>query len=106
MNSAKQICVIAEALGPQRTREELLPFLAGSGEDEDEVLVAMAQQFGRMGNLVGGPEYLHLLILPLEAFVSADEAAVRNAALESIKLIAGQMPIPSLLAHVVPTVQV
>lgn len=31
--------------------------------DEDEVLLALAEQLGNFTNLVGGPEYVHCLLV-------------------------------------------
>lgn len=35
--------------------------------DEDEVLLALAEQLGTFTTLVGGPEYVHCLLVSLEA---------------------------------------
>ncbi len=37
LNSVKRLTMIAMALGEERTRNELVPFLAESNDDEDEV---------------------------------------------------------------------
>ena len=37
LNSVKRLSTIALALGEERTRKELIPFLADSNDDEDEV---------------------------------------------------------------------
>ena len=44
LTSVQELSAIATALGPERTRQELLPFLLDSMDDEDEVLVAMAEE--------------------------------------------------------------
>lgn len=105
MNSIKKLSTIALALGVERTRTELLPFLTGMSflkaillypplvcfeifsvyiqlkhalhakpflsvyadtiYDEDEVLLALAEQLGNFTMLVGGPEYVHCLLVRL-----------------------------------------
>lgn len=46
LNSIKKLSTIALALGEERTRTELIPFLTESIYDEDEVLLALAEQLG------------------------------------------------------------
>jgi len=71
LNSIKKLSTIALALGVERTRSELIPFLTETIYDEDEVLLALAEQLGTFTPLVGGPEYVHCLlvrIMVLEVF--------------------------------------
>uniref|UniRef100_A0A8C3PAC3 Protein phosphatase 2 scaffold subunit Aalpha n=1 Tax=Chrysemys picta bellii TaxID=8478 RepID=A0A8C3PAC3_CHRPI len=63
LNSIKKLSTIALALGVERTRSELLPFLTDTIYDEDEVLLALAEQLGTFTALVGGPEYVHCLLV-------------------------------------------
>jgi serine/threonine-protein phosphatase 2A regulatory subunit A len=42
----KNVARIAKALGPDRVREELIPFLVDSTDDEDEVLLVMSEALG------------------------------------------------------------
>lgn len=65
LNSIKKLSTIALALGVERTRSELLPFLTDTIYDEDEVLLALAEQLGTFTTLVGGPEYVHCLLVSL-----------------------------------------
>jgi len=46
LNSIKKLSTIALALGEERTRSELIPFLTETIYDEDEVLLALADQLG------------------------------------------------------------
>ncbi|XP_073458525.1 serine/threonine-protein phosphatase 2A 65 kDa regulatory subunit A alpha isoform-like [Aquarana catesbeiana] len=63
LNSIKKLSTIALALGVERTRTELLPFLTDTIYDEDEVLLALAEQLGSFTSLVGGPEFVHCLLI-------------------------------------------
>lgn len=56
LNSIKKLSTIALALGEERTRTELIPFLTETIYDEDEVLLALAEQLGNFTALVGGPD--------------------------------------------------
>ncbi|GKY92608.1 protein phosphatase 2, regulatory subunit A [Mayamaea pseudoterrestris] len=83
---------VASVLGQERTRRELIPFLAEGIDDEDEVLLAMAMSLGRMVEKVGGPSQAFILLRPLELLLSVEELAVRDAACVSAQNIANQMP--------------
>lgn len=68
LNSIKKLSTIALALGIERTRSELIPFLTESMYDEDEVLLALAEQLGQFSPLVGGPEYVTCLLVYIVLF--------------------------------------
>ncbi|KAJ3357795.1 hypothetical protein HDU83_002923 [Entophlyctis luteolus] len=90
----KRISTIALALGPERTREELVPFLDESIDDEDEVLLALAEELGSFVEFVGGAAFAHLLLAPLETLSAVEETVVREKAVESTSTI-GQILSPS-----------
>ena len=79
LNAIHRISTIALALGPERARDELIPFLQDSVEDEDEVLLALAEELGRnFEEYIGGPEYAHVLLGPLENLSAVEETLVRD----------------------------
>lgn len=95
LNSIKKLDVIANALGIERTRNELVPFLQGkfrkkdvfmillilyldSIDDEDEVLLSLAEELGKMVDAVGGNEYAYFLLPPLENIAAVEESSVRD----------------------------
>lgn len=47
-------------------------------EDEDEVLTALADELGNFVEYVGGPEYAHTLLSPLENLAAIEEPIVRE----------------------------
>lgn len=57
----------------ERTRTELIPFLTETIYDEDEVLLALAEQLGQFITLVGGPEFAYCLLPPLESLATVEE---------------------------------
>lgn len=63
LNSIKKLSTIALALGVERTRVELIPFLTETIYDEDEVLLALAEQLGNFTNYVGGPDFAYTLLV-------------------------------------------
>lgn len=51
---------------------------AESVEDEDEVLVALSEELGGFIEYVGGPDYGHVLLSPLENLAAIEEPVVRD----------------------------
>ena len=49
-----------------------------SVDDEDEVLLALAEELGAFGEYVGGPEFAAVLLTPLESLSNVEEAVVRE----------------------------
>jgi serine/threonine-protein phosphatase 2A regulatory subunit A len=79
LNAIHSIPTIALALGPDRARDELIPFLQDSVDDEDEVLLALAEELGRnFEEYIGGSEYAHILLGPLENLSAVEETLVRD----------------------------
>ena len=79
LNAIHSIPTIALALGPDRARDELVPFLQDSVDDEDEVLLALAEELGRnFEEYIGGQQYAHVLLGPLENLSAVEETLVRD----------------------------
>lgn len=51
-----------------------------SVEDEDEVLTALSEELGNFVEYVGGPEFGHVLLSPLENLAGIEEPLVREKA--------------------------
>ena len=105
LNSIKKLSTIALALGVERTRSELIPFLTDTIYDEDEVLLALAEQLGNFTQLVGGNEFVHCLLPPLESLATVEETVVRDKAVDSLRNIAGQHSAKDMENHFVPLVK-
>ncbi|KAK2736146.1 hypothetical protein FQN57_000877 [Myotisia sp. PD_48] len=91
LHAIHSLSTIALALGPERTRDELIPFLDDSVEDEDEVLTALSEELGNFVEYVGGPEFAHVLLSPLENLAAIEETLVREKAVESLNKICEQL---------------
>ncbi|MCJ1372578.1 Polyamine N-acetyltransferase 1 [Loxospora ochrophaea] len=91
LNAIHRLSTIALALGADRTRDELIPFLDESVEDEDEVLTALSDELGGFVEYVGGPEYGHVLLSPLENLAAIEEPLVREKAVESLNKICSEL---------------
>ncbi|XP_049847852.1 serine/threonine-protein phosphatase PP2A 65 kDa regulatory subunit-like isoform X2 [Schistocerca gregaria] len=106
-----RICVIrrlqsiSKSLGFEKTREDLLPMLSEILDDEDDVLLVLAEEIKNLVDAVGGKEYAYLLLVPLELLASADETAVRNKAVEAIKSVAEILPNEHIQAYLVPCIR-
>lgn len=68
-------------LFPQNRQERIrfnLISHAESIEDEDEVLTALSEELGNFIEYVGGPEYAHVILSPLENLAAIEEPLVRE----------------------------
>lgn len=59
---------------------------AESVEDEDEVLVALSEELGSFIEYVGGPQWGHVLLSPLENLAAIEEPVVRDKVRRVISL--------------------
>ena len=105
LESNANLLRIARALGPERVREELVPFICDLTDDSDDVLFEMADQLGSLGAYVGGPAHAHVVLEPLEALAAVEEARVRDRAVRAALEVAAAMPDESLVSYYVPFVQ-
>lgn len=105
VESMKRLRTIALALGPERTRNELLPFLQNSLDEEDEVLAALSEEIGEILEHIGGPAFSHLLLPLLEGLVSAEEPFVREKAMSAFQGVIGVIPAGRLTESVLPSIQ-
>ncbi|KAH7349429.1 protein phosphatase PP2A regulatory subunit A [Plectosphaerella cucumerina] len=102
LNAIHRLSTIALALGAERTREELIPFLDESVEDEDEVLVALSEELGRFIEYVGGPQWGHVLLSPLENLAAIEEPVVRDKAVESLNKICNELSPAQVEEYFIP----
>jgi len=102
VNSAKHLFYIANAIGPDRTKNELIPFITSGNlqffiifrrflrslpkfcnlemlEDEDEVLLALAETIPSLSDIVGSG---NLLLPALEKLCYAEDITVREKVLK------------------------
>ncbi|KJZ76016.1 hypothetical protein HIM_04472 [Hirsutella minnesotensis 3608] len=102
LNAIHRLSTIALALGAERTREELIPFLDESVEDEDEVLVALSEELGNFIEYVGGSQWGHVLLSPLENLAAIEEPVVRDKAVESLNKICAQLSSQQVEEYFIP----
>ena len=61
--------------------------LIDSVEDEDEVLTALSEELGNFTEYVGGPEYAHVLLSPLENLAAIEEPLVREKVIHRLNVL-------------------
>ncbi|KAG0672856.1 protein phosphatase 2A structural subunit [Kluyveromyces marxianus] len=106
VEAMKKLDTIALALGTQRTRDELIPFLTEvAQDDEDEVFSVLAEKLGSFVPFIGGRKYATLLLPALEILASTEETLVREKAVTSLNEIAEQLSEEQLLHDFVPLIE-
>ena len=71
-------------------------------EDEDEVLTALSDELGSFVEYVGGPEYGHVLLSPLENLAAIEEPLVREKAVESLNKICAELSQQQVEEYFIP----
>lgn len=102
LRAVEKLRMICKALGPERTRDELLPFISETVYDEDEVLLALAEQLGEMVPEVGGAEYAYTLLESLDRLSQVEETIVRDKAIESINKLIETQNVNQIELHFLP----
>lgn len=98
----KRLRTIGLALGPDRSRTELINVLNDSLNDDDEVLVELGQGLGNCIDVVGGGDHAACLLAPLEQLAGCEETVVRDKASESICKVIGVLSAASITAKAIP----
>jgi len=101
LNSIRNLSTIARALGPDRSQKELIPFLKDILEDEDEVLLALAEELGKLPEYIGGRNHAYLLLESLESLARVEETVVREKAVESLCIVAVLIPDEQFEEHLI-----
>lgn len=102
LNAMKSVKTIAIALGQERTRLELVPFLSDSVDDDDEILLVLAEQLGTFVPLIGGAEYAFHLLAPLESLAVMEDPQLRSKSTSALCAIADVMPSEHHAEHFLP----
>lgn len=74
-------------------------------EDDDEVLLVMAEELGGFVDLVGGPAEAVCLLGPLGALATVEETVVRDKAVESTCTVIRGLDDRAVVEHVMPVIQ-
>eukprot|EP00758_Cryptobia_borreli_P001160 Tbor_TRINITY_DN1991_c0_g1::TRINITY_DN1991_c0_g1_i1::g.3488::m.3488/K03456/PPP2R1; serine/threonine-protein phosphatase 2A regulatory subunit A len=87
LESVRGIHLIASALGQERTREELIPFLTDYLDENDDVLREFAKGLATMLPRVGGMAHVKCITNPLVLLCGLEDVTVRDEAISSLKVI-------------------
>ncbi|KAG7888741.1 hypothetical protein KL936_003128 [Ogataea polymorpha] len=106
VQAMKRLDTIAIALGQERTRKELIPFLDDViPEDEDEVIAVAAEELGKFVPYVGGREHAIILMPVLEKIAACEEPIVRDKAVDSLNAISEELDETQILQEFIPLIQ-
>jgi serine/threonine-protein phosphatase 2A regulatory subunit A len=86
-------------LGPERTRDELIPFLTECVDDDDEVIIVIAEELGNLCTYVGGTAHVYSLLTPLEMLICGEESAVRTQGIKAVERIVESMSDEHVCSH-------
>ena len=87
-SAVKNLNTVAIALGQERTRNELLPYILELMDDDEQVLAALAETLDySFIEYVGGNLYAPHQLKVLERLSEIEETVVRETAIKSIKNI-------------------
>lgn len=78
LNAIQSFHTICIALGPDRCRNELLPYILELLEDDEEILCSLAEVLGTCLEYVGGPAQAEHLLRVLERLCNIEEMSVRE----------------------------
>ena len=91
-NAVQNLRGISLALGRERTRKELLPYLKSCiDEEEDEIIIELSKVLSNFIDCIGGKQYIKELFNILEVILTIDEPFVIKETISSIKLIVKQI---------------
>jgi len=105
IEAAKRLQLVAAAIGPERTRNELLSFLSDGVDDDDDVLEAIAVSIGQLVSYVGPrQEHLVALLHPLELLLAVEESVVRDRAADSAIVVSNMLTETTYQTEFVPMI--
>ena len=90
-NSLANLHIIAKVLGPDRTRNELIPYTIETTDHNCNELSIIATQLGLLFQDIGGPANIKVLLDALRTLCEIEDILVREPATESIISIGQQI---------------
>jgi len=90
--TAGNMYLIAAAIGPEATRNELIPFISKESDFDGEIRAIFAEQLGTFVKYVGGPKHATVLLAPLKNLADSEENFVREKAINSIANVCSYIP--------------
>eukprot|EP00440_Ansanella_granifera_P046811 gb/GFBE01050690.1/.p1 GENE.gb/GFBE01050690.1/~~gb/GFBE01050690.1/.p1 ORF type:complete len:593 (+),score=177.73 gb/GFBE01050690.1/:1-1779(+) len=95
IGAVNNLHLIASALGPQKTADELIPYISKVVTEEplcndDEFLYSIAKQYAVLSDYMNGND--ESLIEPLEHLASQEETVIRDQAIQSLCKVIEKRP--------------
>ena len=91
-NAFQNLRGISLALGRERTRKELFPYLKSCiDEEEDEIIIELAKILSNFIDCIGGKQYIKELLNLIEIIFTIDDHFVRIEILNTIKSVIKQV---------------
>ena len=84
MHALSNLHVIAQALGPDRTRNELIPYTLETTDHDENALRRIAKELGLMLAEVGGPQHVSSLTKSLRFLCESEDPRVAKPAIKSL----------------------
>ena len=78
LGAIEKLKQISFVIGQERTRTELLPYLADLLEDDEDALLGLCDQLGNFLDHIGGPAHVVHLLTVLEQICLVEELTVRE----------------------------
>lgn len=106
IRATARVSCIAVGLGPKRTVDELIPFLAEyMSTENDEALANVAQQIGECVSLVGGSSNLEKFIPILEKLLGMEETVIRDNAVTATNKVIAKMKSDQVMTVIYPLIE-
>jgi len=89
VQAVSKLYSVAQIIGKERVKEELIPYLIEIIEEkdnEDEFLLQLTDQLGQLSSILDMPDIYTLLSL-FEILVSMEEPSIRDRAIQKIKAV-------------------
>jgi serine/threonine-protein phosphatase 2A regulatory subunit A len=102
-----KLTAVATGMGAQRTRDELVPFLASyvKQDENDEANATIALQLGEFTGCLGSPTHIPLVLPVLEECMMAEETLVRENAVQGCNMLMRQMKKEQITSLMIPMIQ-
>ena len=91
MHALSNLHVIAQALGPDRTRNELIPYTLETTDHDENALRRIAKEFGLMLQEVGGAKHVSSLTKGLRFLCESEDPRVSKPSIKSLVKIGSQL---------------
>ena len=91
MHALSNLHVIAQALGPDRTRNELIPYTIETTDHDENALRRIAKELGLMFKEVGGAKHVSSLTKPLCFLCESEDPRVSKPSIASLVKIGNEL---------------